>query len=158
MLLCVQCYLALAKGGLIDEHVLILPIGHHQSTVTSPSDVIDEIEKYLLIAFHGVIDRLCQGIYEEFGLSLEDAWDMHEPEIEESRGNWLTHVCLVCICVCMKYRHVFTASYAYKMICSENIRYLHNNRCLNNYTICTFMVMQLICIINTSMLLELYFN
>ena len=47
VLFCGQCYIALAKGGLIDEHVLITPIGHHQSTVTSPTDVIDEIEKYL---------------------------------------------------------------------------------------------------------------
>jgi len=44
-----QCYLALAKGGLIDEHILILPIGHHQSTVSAPTDVIDEIEKYLFV-------------------------------------------------------------------------------------------------------------
>lgn len=44
-----QCYLALAKGGLTDEHILILPIGHHQSTVSAPSDVIDEIEKYLFL-------------------------------------------------------------------------------------------------------------
>ena len=49
LLSCYQCYLALAKGGLTNEHVLILPIGHYQSTVTAPSDVVDEIEKYLLI-------------------------------------------------------------------------------------------------------------
>ncbi|XP_064635450.1 CWF19-like protein 1 [Lineus longissimus] len=41
-----DCYLALAKGGLTPDHVLILPIGHHQSTVQAPSDVIAEIEKY----------------------------------------------------------------------------------------------------------------
>lgn len=49
--LCFKCYLALAKGGLTDEHVLILPIGHYQSTVTAPSDVLDEVEKYLFIVF-----------------------------------------------------------------------------------------------------------
>ena len=41
-----QTYLALAKGGLVDDHILILPIGHYQSSVTAPSEVIDEIEKY----------------------------------------------------------------------------------------------------------------
>lgn len=41
-----QCYIALAKGGLIPEHVLIAPIGHHQSVVTAPDDVIEEIEQY----------------------------------------------------------------------------------------------------------------
>ena len=41
-----QCYVALAKGGLIPEHVLIAPIGHHQSVVTAPDDVIEEIEQY----------------------------------------------------------------------------------------------------------------
>jgi len=52
MLSCCQCYLALAKGGLTNEHVLILPIGHYQSTVMAPDDVVDEIEKYLLVVFH----------------------------------------------------------------------------------------------------------
>lgn len=41
-----QTYLALAKGGLVDEHILILPIGHYQSSVTAPEDVLEEIEKY----------------------------------------------------------------------------------------------------------------
>jgi len=52
VLLCHKCYLALAKGGLTEEHILILPIGHYQSMVMAPSDVIDEIEKYLLLPFH----------------------------------------------------------------------------------------------------------
>lgn len=39
-------YLALAKGGLVEDHILILPIGHHQSTVLAPSEVVEEIEKY----------------------------------------------------------------------------------------------------------------
>ncbi|CAH1785742.1 unnamed protein product [Owenia fusiformis] len=39
-------YLALAKGGLVPDHVLILPIGHYQSTVTLPDDAIEEIDKY----------------------------------------------------------------------------------------------------------------
>ncbi|XP_070532625.1 CWF19-like protein 1 [Ptychodera flava] len=39
-------YLALAKGGLLNDHVLILPIGHYQSTVDLPQEAIDEIQEY----------------------------------------------------------------------------------------------------------------
>ncbi|XP_074661931.1 CWF19-like protein 1 [Tubulanus polymorphus] len=39
-------YLALAKGGLVPDHVLILPIGHYQSTVSAPDDVVNEINSY----------------------------------------------------------------------------------------------------------------
>ncbi|CAG2205549.1 CWF19-like protein 1 [Mytilus edulis] len=42
----IHTYLALAKGGLVDDHILILPIGHHQSTTSAPSEVIDEINRY----------------------------------------------------------------------------------------------------------------
>ncbi|XP_046585130.1 CWF19-like protein 1 isoform X1 [Haliotis rubra] len=41
-----QTYLALAKGGLVEDHVLILPIEHVQSYVTSPSEVQQEIISY----------------------------------------------------------------------------------------------------------------
>lgn len=41
-----QCYLALAKGGLTPHHVLILPIGHYQSVVDLSSEVVEEMEKY----------------------------------------------------------------------------------------------------------------
>ncbi|ESO03967.1 hypothetical protein HELRODRAFT_111895 [Helobdella robusta] len=40
------CYLALAKGGLNDEHSLIIPINHHASSTTSPPEVINEIQVY----------------------------------------------------------------------------------------------------------------
>ncbi|XP_072001486.1 CWF19-like protein 1 [Engystomops pustulosus] len=40
------CYVALAKGGLTSDHVLILPIGHYQATVDLASDVVEECEKY----------------------------------------------------------------------------------------------------------------
>ncbi|XP_036363456.1 CWF19-like protein 1 isoform X2 [Octopus sinensis] len=39
-------YMALAKGAMVPDHVLILPIGHYQSTVVAPSEVVEEIEKY----------------------------------------------------------------------------------------------------------------
>ncbi|XP_071957157.1 CWF19-like protein 1 [Antedon mediterranea] len=39
-------YVALAKGGLIPDHVMILPIGHFQSQVDLPQDVTDEINQY----------------------------------------------------------------------------------------------------------------
>uniref|UniRef100_A0A0L8G1K5 Cwf19-like C-terminal domain-containing protein n=1 Tax=Octopus bimaculoides TaxID=37653 RepID=A0A0L8G1K5_OCTBM len=32
-------YMALAKGAMVPDHVLILPIGHYQSTVVAPSEV-----------------------------------------------------------------------------------------------------------------------
>ncbi|KAK6972586.1 CWF19-like protein 1 [Biomphalaria glabrata] len=42
-----QVYLALAKGGVVDDHVLIIPVYHHQSLVSCPDDVIEQIDKYL---------------------------------------------------------------------------------------------------------------
>lgn len=44
--LCFQCYMALAKGGLTPDHVLLLPIGHYQSVVDLASEVVEEMEKY----------------------------------------------------------------------------------------------------------------
>lgn len=41
-----QCYVALAKGALNEDHVLICPVGHHNSTVVIPDDVRMEMEKY----------------------------------------------------------------------------------------------------------------
>ncbi|KAM6265431.1 CWF19-like protein 1 isoform 2-T2 [Porphyrio hochstetteri] len=41
-----HCYLALAKGGLLPDHVLILPIGHYQSVVDLSSEVVEEVAKY----------------------------------------------------------------------------------------------------------------
>ncbi|XP_076819990.1 CWF19-like protein 1 isoform X2 [Clavelina lepadiformis] len=40
------CYVALAKGGLTDNHVLILPIAHHPSSIALPDDTAEEVEKY----------------------------------------------------------------------------------------------------------------
>jgi len=41
-----HCYLALPKGGLTDDHVLILPIGHHASQVDLPEEVEQEVSKF----------------------------------------------------------------------------------------------------------------
>ncbi|NXN91198.1 C19L1 protein, partial [Rhinopomastus cyanomelas] len=41
-----HCYLALAKGGLLPDHVLILPIGHYQSMVDLSLEVVEEVSKY----------------------------------------------------------------------------------------------------------------
>ncbi|XP_030642353.1 CWF19-like protein 1 [Chanos chanos] len=41
-----HCYMALAKGGLTPDHVLLLPIGHYQSVVDLASEVVEEMEKY----------------------------------------------------------------------------------------------------------------
>ncbi|XP_053093100.1 CWF19-like protein 1 isoform X1 [Pangasianodon hypophthalmus] len=41
-----HCYMALAKGCLTPDHVLLLPIGHYQSVVELPSEAVDELQKY----------------------------------------------------------------------------------------------------------------
>lgn len=41
-----ESYLALAKGGMVPDHVLILPVGHHQSLSILPDAVEEEIEKF----------------------------------------------------------------------------------------------------------------
>lgn len=47
-----QSYIALAKGALVPEHILICPIQHHQSVPCSPDDVIEEMNK--LVKFRTV--------------------------------------------------------------------------------------------------------
>lgn len=39
-------YLAFAKGALVPDHVLLLPIGHYQSMIDVTEDVLEELEKY----------------------------------------------------------------------------------------------------------------
>ncbi|XP_019880026.1 CWF19-like protein 1 [Aethina tumida] len=39
-------YLALAKGGMVDEHFLICPIEHYQNSLAQPEDVLQEINMY----------------------------------------------------------------------------------------------------------------
>lgn len=41
-----QAYLALAKGGLVEDHALILPVTHHQSTAEASQELLEEIEKF----------------------------------------------------------------------------------------------------------------
>lgn len=41
-----QVYLALPKGGLTSHHVMILPIGHHQSLVSLPEEALVEVDKF----------------------------------------------------------------------------------------------------------------
>lgn len=55
-----EVYLALAKGGLVEDHILILPITHHQSLSISPDSVSDEIDKYkdALKKYYGETDRV----------------------------------------------------------------------------------------------------
>ena len=48
-----HCYCAMAKGGLVNGHVLLLPIEHFPSTITLPKDAIAEIHRY-----KGVLRRL----------------------------------------------------------------------------------------------------
>lgn len=39
-------YLAAAKGGLVDEHLLICPVEHHQSAVGLAEDIQEEIDRF----------------------------------------------------------------------------------------------------------------
>ncbi|EZA49776.1 CWF19-like protein [Ooceraea biroi] len=41
-----EIYLALAKGGLVEDHLLILPITHHQSLSILPKEVKEEMDLY----------------------------------------------------------------------------------------------------------------
>eukprot|EP00698_Gefionella_okellyi_P021936 TRINITY_DN719_c0_g1_i1.p1 TRINITY_DN719_c0_g1~~TRINITY_DN719_c0_g1_i1.p1 ORF type:complete len:551 (+),score=110.61 TRINITY_DN719_c0_g1_i1:123-1775(+) len=43
-----HCYVALAKGGLTTDHVLIVPIAHLGSSVDTPDDVLAEMYKYVV--------------------------------------------------------------------------------------------------------------
>ncbi|KAH0620172.1 hypothetical protein JD844_020176 [Phrynosoma platyrhinos] len=56
-----HCYLALAKGGLSPDHVLILPIGHYQSMVELASEVVEEVNQYkaVLQKFFRARDKRC---------------------------------------------------------------------------------------------------
>ncbi|MCP9260639.1 CWF19-like protein 1 [Dirofilaria immitis] len=41
-----ECYLAMPKGPLVDDHVMILSIGHIQSIVAASQEVRDDVKKY----------------------------------------------------------------------------------------------------------------
>ena len=41
-----HCYLAMAKGGMTANHVMVLPIAHHASTLELPNDVAEEMLKF----------------------------------------------------------------------------------------------------------------
>lgn len=41
-----EAYLALAKGGLVDDHFLVLPISHHQSFSIVPESILKEMKLY----------------------------------------------------------------------------------------------------------------
>lgn len=40
------CYCAMAKGSLVDGHVLLLPIEHVSSTLSLPESALEELERY----------------------------------------------------------------------------------------------------------------
>jgi diadenosine tetraphosphate (Ap4A) HIT family hydrolase len=41
-----ECYVALAKGGLTPDHVLVVPLGHFPSTRALPAEAAAELERY----------------------------------------------------------------------------------------------------------------
>lgn len=42
-----QVYAALAKGGLIEQHVLVIPITHYPNVVFCPQTVTNELHEYI---------------------------------------------------------------------------------------------------------------
>lgn len=55
-----EVYLALAKGGLVDEHLLILPVEHHQSLLNLPESVLNEITRFkqALVKYYNESDKV----------------------------------------------------------------------------------------------------
>jgi len=55
-----EIYLALARGGLVEDHFLILPITHHQSLSILPKEVKDEMDLYkqAIIKYYEITDRV----------------------------------------------------------------------------------------------------
>ncbi|XP_076298185.1 CWF19-like protein 1 isoform X1 [Lasioglossum baleicum] len=53
-------YVALARGGLVEEHFLILPITHHQSLSILPQDVKEEMDRYknAITKYYGTVDKV----------------------------------------------------------------------------------------------------
>ena len=51
----VHNYIALPKGGLVKEHLLIIPIEHHQSSIDIPKEALKEVDlmKTVLKEFYG---------------------------------------------------------------------------------------------------------
>ena len=61
----VHNYIALPKGGLVKEHLLIIPIEHHQSSIDIPKESLREVDlmKTVLKDFYATMD-LCPVFYE----------------------------------------------------------------------------------------------
>ena len=53
-----QVYLALPKGGIHPLHALITPIGHFRSICDCPPEVLDEIQKYLVVFEYSCLMKL----------------------------------------------------------------------------------------------------
>lgn len=55
-----EVYVALARGGLVENHFLILPITHHQSLSILPKEVKDEIEQYknAITKYYATMDKV----------------------------------------------------------------------------------------------------
>ena len=56
----IEVYVALARGGLVENHLLILPITHHQSLSILPKEVKDEIEQYkdAITNYYATLDKV----------------------------------------------------------------------------------------------------
>ncbi|KAJ8381965.1 hypothetical protein SKAU_G00027430 [Synaphobranchus kaupii] len=57
-----HCYMALAKGCLTPDHVLLLPIGHYQSVVDLAAEVVEELNRYKTVVRDFYKSRGCRCI------------------------------------------------------------------------------------------------
>ena len=89
-----QCYLALAKGCLTPDHLLLLPIGHYQSVVELASEVVEELDKYksALRKFYKSLGKRC--------VLFERNYRSQHLQLQ------VLCVC-VCVCVCVVNRKVW---------------------------------------------------
>ncbi|CAK9830877.1 CWF19-like protein 1 [Anthophora retusa] len=55
-----EIYVALARGGLVENHFLILPITHHQSLSILPKDVKEEMDQYknAITKYYATMDKV----------------------------------------------------------------------------------------------------
>lgn len=90
-----EIYVALAKGGLVDDHLLILPITHHQSVSILPKNVKAEMEAYkkAVTKYYETSDRVPVFFERNFKTSH---CQLQAVPVKTSRATMLTKMFKVC--------------------------------------------------------------
>ena len=101
-----QAYLALPKGGLVKEHVLVLPIGHYPSSVDSPKVTVLiltlTLSKYCCDIFiQEVLEEL-----EQFKQSLRTSVIYAAPSLVNDYDNHYVRIRNYCATVCDERGHL----------------------------------------------------